>query len=95
MPDNRSAIGEAMPSATPHEKHKFGHYALANKLSVWLGMGTIVPASTMMHPTFASLIAIIVFAVGIFVLRFVAHCEGRALGDVDRVVTFIHKGNDQ
>lgn len=52
----------------------------ANHTSTWLMVGVLLPAATMMHPTFASLIAIGVIIVLLFALRWVAHMEGYAAG---------------
>lgn len=45
--------------------------------SIWLCFLTALPAATMMQPTFASLIAIAMVLGFSFVLRYVAHREGR------------------
>lgn len=46
--------------------------------SIWLCFLAIIPAATMMHPTFASLIAVVILTMMVFAVRFVAHWEGRA-----------------
>ena len=53
-------------------------FIVQNRASIWLSFIVLVIAATMMHPTFASLIAIGLIAVALAVLRWVAHVEGRA-----------------
>lgn len=56
------------------DHHRF---IVDNKASIWLIFGIMMVAATMMHPTGASLVALgIIFALG-WVLRWVAHVEGR------------------
>lgn len=56
----------------------FDHGALAkNRVSAWIGFGVACIAATMMHPTGASLFALILIGIGLFVMRLVAHHEAR------------------
>lgn len=57
---------------------RVGQIANRSKASIWLCFMTVIPACTMMSPTFASLIAVFVMIVLIFLVRFVARLEGRA-----------------
>lgn len=58
----------------------FGEWALRNKLTLWLSFMTVIPVATVMpHASFASLAAITGTMGMMFVMRFIAHLEGRAL----------------
>lgn len=57
--------------------HPFHRFAVRNRLSIWLSFCALLPAATMMHPTGASLLALIMIALFIFAVRTVAHIEGR------------------
>ena len=50
---------------------------MGNTASIWLCFLTSLPAATMMHPTFASLVAICFGLAGTFAIRAVSHREGR------------------
>ena len=56
----------------------FRGFVVQNKASVWLCFMVLIVASTMMHPTGASLIAIGIIAGLLFLLRWIAHIEGAA-----------------
>ena len=52
-------------------------FAVQNRASVWLSFTILVVAATMMHPTGASLFAIVIIGVLLTILRWVAHLEGK------------------
>lgn len=56
-------------------------FAVRNRVSIWLCFCALVVAATMMHPTFASLIAIGILAFLVFAIRTIAHIEGRYYED--------------
>lgn len=47
-----------------------------NKASIWLSFAVLVVAATMMHPTFASLLAMGIIAGLLWAVRWAAHIEG-------------------
>lgn len=51
--------------------------AVRSKASAWVALVIFVVAATMMHPTFASLIAEALIGVLLFLMRWLAHIEGR------------------
>lgn len=57
--------------------HPLHNFAVRNRVSIWLCFCTLIVAATMMHPTFASLIAIFILGFLVFAIRTVAHIEGR------------------
>lgn len=59
---------------------RFHGFLVRNNASIWIAFGTVIPAATMMHPTFASLVAILFVLGGVFTVRFVAHLEARGDG---------------
>lgn len=61
--------------------HEHRHKLARSKASVWLSFAVLLPAATMMHPTGASLLALGIIMALVFLMRFVAHLEGRALGE--------------
>lgn len=56
-------------------------FAVKNRVSIWLCFCALIVASTMMHPTFGSLIAIFIVGFLVFAIRTVAHIEGRYHND--------------
>jgi hypothetical protein len=48
-----------------------------NRASIWLAFVVLVLAATMMQPSFASLVTILLIAAFLFALRWAAHLEGR------------------
>lgn len=55
---------------------KFQACAVQNKASLWICFMVLIVAATMMHPSFASLIAIVIIAALLALLRWTAHVEG-------------------
>jgi hypothetical protein len=53
-----------------------GKFAVKNHLSIWLSFAALLPAATMMQPTFASLVALLLIGLLVFLMRAVAHVEG-------------------
>ena len=60
--------------------HRIGQHASQYRASIWLALTIGIVSSTMMHPTGASLIAIGMVVGLAFLLRAVAHWEGRYEG---------------
>jgi hypothetical protein len=56
---------------------KFHGFLIENKASIWICFMVLILAATMMHPTGASVITILMMAGLLLLLRFVAHIEGR------------------
>ena len=57
---------------------RLGRMGVRSRASLWLALTILVVAATMMHPTFASLLAIALIAVLLLALRWAARLEGRA-----------------
>lgn len=57
------------------------NFAVRNRVSIWLCFCALIVSATMMHPTFASLIAIFILGFLVFAIRTVAHIEGRYYED--------------
>lgn len=53
-------------------------FVVKNRASIWLSFAVMIVAATMMHPTFASLLAMAIIAGLLFALRWAAHVEGRS-----------------
>lgn len=54
--------------------------AQRGRVSAWIGVGVALVSATMMHPTFASLVAISLVVILLVVMRWIAHIEGRYRG---------------
>jgi len=52
-------------------------FVVRNRASIWLCFAVMVVAATMMHPTFASLLAMCLIAILLALVRWTAHVEGR------------------
>ena len=54
-------------------------FFVRNRASIWLSFLIAIVAATMMHPSFASMVSMVLIGALLVALRAVAHIEGRAL----------------
>lgn len=78
----RSRVGDSAPNTivpvvTPKSLQDKKAFAIRTKASGWVGLIILVTAATMMHPTFASLIAEALIGFLLILMRWLAHFEGR------------------
>lgn len=52
-------------------------FLIRNRASIWLCFVVLIISATMMHPGFASMVSLLVECGVLFLLRYIAHIEGR------------------
>lgn len=63
------------PNSLPNSP--FHGFLVENRASIWIAFMVLILAATMMHPTGASVVTILLMAALLAVMRWVAHLEGR------------------